>query len=141
MLAWTKEPAPFPSAFDGSELLGIEVLEEHARRLAAALTLSVGQHGTRSRHLRRLDKKMRALRVVYSALSEDAGGGEAPSPAAEWLLDNFFVVAAAAHDVRHDLPTAFFKRLPRIEASMAGVGRAGVSRQQYARRPSMTRPA
>jgi hypothetical protein len=56
MLAWAKEPAPFPSAFDGSELLGIEVLEEHARRLAAALTLSVGRHGTRSRHLRRLDE-------------------------------------------------------------------------------------
>ena len=27
MLAWTKDPAPFPLAFDGSERLGIEVLE------------------------------------------------------------------------------------------------------------------
>ena len=28
----------------------------------------------------------------------------AASPAAEWLLDNFHVVAAAARDIRHDLP-------------------------------------
>src|SRR5262245_63826992 len=59
---------------------------------------------------------MRALRTVYSALAEDARGGEPPSPAAEWLLDNYFVVAAAARDVRHDLPASFFRRLPRVAA-------------------------
>jgi cellobiose phosphorylase len=104
------------SAFDGSELLGIEPLEEHARRLAAALTVSRRRPRMPRRHLRRLDQQMRALRDVYRALSEDASGSERPSPAAEWLLDNFFVVAAAARDVRHDLPASFFKRLPRVES-------------------------
>ena len=34
------------------------------------------------------------------------------SPAAEWLLDNFHMVAAAARDVHHDLPPSFFRKLP-----------------------------
>jgi cellobiose phosphorylase len=110
----TKERATSSSAFHAAELLGIELLEEHARRLAASLT--VGRtRGARSRtHLKRLKQHMRVLREVYSALAADARTGEAPSPAAEWLLDNFFVVSSAARDVRHDLPPAFFKRLPRV---------------------------
>ena len=102
------------SAFHVAELLGIELLEEHARRLAAALTVGSTRRGRSRRHLRRLDQHIRALRDVYTVLADDARGGEPPSPAAEWLLDNFFVVSAAARDVRHDLPAAFFKRLPSI---------------------------
>ena len=36
------------------------------------------------------------------------------SPAAEWLLDNFHIVSAAARDIQHDLPPSYFRRLPRI---------------------------
>ena len=46
------------------------------------------------------------------------------SPAAEWLLDNFHIISAAARDIHHDLPPAFFKRLPRIAADeFAGLPR------------------
>jgi hypothetical protein len=34
------------------------------------------------------------------------------SPAAEWLLDNFHIISAAARDIQHDLPPSYFKRLP-----------------------------
>ncbi len=56
---------------------------------------------------------MRALRRVYTALAQDAQH-EAMPPAAEWLLDNFHMVSAAARDIQHDLPPPFFRRLPRI---------------------------
>ena len=66
---------------------------------------------------------MRALREVYVALAEDAQQ-EAMSPAAEWLLDNFHIISAAARDVHHDLPPAFFRRLPRVAADeFAGLPR------------------
>ncbi len=66
---------------------------------------------------------MRALREVYALLAEDASQ-EAVSPAAEWLLDNFHVVTAAARDIQHDLPPSFFKRLPRVAADeFAGLPR------------------
>jgi cyclic beta-1,2-glucan synthetase len=66
---------------------------------------------------------MRELRAIYTALAEDARA-EAVAPAAEWLLDNFHVISAAARDIHHDLPPSFFARLPRVAADeFAGLPR------------------
>jgi cellobiose phosphorylase len=106
------------------ELLGIEPLEEHARRLSALLTVSVHRRGRSRTHLKRLREHTDTLRRVYTALAEDAKRGEPSSPAAEWLLDNFHIVVAALRDIRHDLPPGFFRRLPRIAADeFAGLPR------------------
>ena len=115
---------PHPPAAGGDELLGIELLEEHARRLAALLSLARRRGGSGGAHLRRLNEHMRALREVYVALAEDARRGEPASPAAEWLLDNFHIISAAARDIHHDLPPSFFRRLPTIAADeFAGLPR------------------
>jgi cyclic beta-1,2-glucan synthetase len=104
-----------PRAATDSELLSVELLDEHARRLAALLTIETRGGGNGRTHLRQLKGHMQALRGVYSALAADARD-EAMSPAAEWLLDNFHIVSAAARDIQHDLPPSFFKRLPRVVA-------------------------
>jgi cyclic beta-1,2-glucan synthetase len=113
-----------PRALKGPvELLSIELLEEHARRLAALLSIAPRGGASGRAHLRQLKAHMRALRRVYSALAEDAKQ-DAMSPAAEWLLDNFHIVAAASRDIQHDLPPAFFRRLPRVVADeFAGLPR------------------
>jgi len=97
------------------ELLSIQLLEEHARRLAALLSIAPRGGGSGHAHLRRLKGHMRALRAIYTALADDARH-EAMSPAAEWLLDNFHIISAAARDIHHDLPPSFFKRLPCVAA-------------------------
>jgi cyclic beta-1,2-glucan synthetase len=108
---------------DGEELLSIELLEEHARRLAALLSIAPRRRGYGRAHLRQLKDHMRALRQVYRALAEDARQ-EAMPPAAEWLLDNFHIISAASRDIHHDLPPSFFKRLPQIAADeFAGLPR------------------
>jgi cellobiose phosphorylase len=113
-----------PSTGSRIELLGIEPLEEHARRLAALFTVSRGRRGGASAHLKRLRDDTRALRQIYAALTEDAKLGEPCSPAAEWLLDNFHLVVAAIRDIQHDLPTSFVRRLPRVAADeFAGLPR------------------
>ena len=101
-----------PRSPGGGDLLSIELLEEQARRLAALLSIG-GRRGGGRAHLRRLAAHMRTLRGVYTTLAEDARH-EAMSPAAEWLLDNFHIIAAAARDIQHDLPPSFFRRLPRV---------------------------
>src|SRR5688500_16299481 len=107
----------------GVELLSIDLLEEHGRRLAALLSIATPRLGSGRTHLRQLKAHMRALRDVYTAIAEDARH-EASSPAAEWLLDNFHIIAAAARDIQHDLPPSFFKRLPRIASDeFAGLPR------------------
>ena len=108
---------------DGEELLSIELLEEHARRLAALFSIGPKRRGGGRAHLRQLEAHMRVLRDVYTALAEDARL-EGMSPAAEWLLDNFHIISAAARDIHHDLPPSFFRRLPRIAADdFAGLPR------------------
>jgi cyclic beta-1,2-glucan synthetase len=104
---------PRSLASGGLELLGIEPLEEHARRLAALLSLARRRRGSGRAHLRRLKQDARALRETYTALAEDARR-ESVSPAAEWLLDNFHIISAATRDIHHDLPPSFFRRLPRV---------------------------
>ena len=112
-----------PLALGPNELLSIELLEEHARRLAALLSIIPGRGGSGRQHLRQLRGHMRVLREVYTALAVDARQ-EPMSPAAEWLLDNFHIIAAAARDIHHDLPPSFFKRLPRVAADeFAGLPR------------------
>src|SRR5436190_3456291 len=95
------------------ELLSIELLEEQARRMAALISIAPVRRREGHTHLRRLSDHMRALRTIYADLAEDARR-EAVSPAAEWLLDNFHVISAAARDIQHDLPASFFRRLPRV---------------------------
>jgi cyclic beta-1,2-glucan synthetase len=108
---------------DREELLSVELLEEHGRRLAALLSIAPRRRGLGRAHLRQLNEHMRALRDVYTALAQDAQQEPMP-PAAEWLLDNFHIISAAAHDIHHDLPPSFFKRLPQIAADeFAGIPR------------------
>src|SRR4029078_2862780 len=108
---------------NGEELLSIELLEEHSRRLAALLSIDRRQRGNGRAHLRQLTQHMRALREVYTALAEDARQ-EAMSPAAEWLLDNFHIISAASRDIHHDRPPSFFRRLPQVAAEeFAGLPR------------------
>ena len=112
-------------SMDGSlELLGIEPLEEHARSLAALLTVATKGRVRDRSHLERLDGHMQAMRHVYVDLSDDVRRGERSSPAAEWLLDNFHTISSAARDIRHDLPPAFYRRLPTMAADeFAGLPR------------------
>ena len=104
---------PRSLAGGGLELLGIELLEEHARHLAALLSLARRRRGRGRAHLRRLSEDARRLRDTYTALAADAHR-ESVSPAAEWLLDNFHSISAAVRDMHHDLPPSFFRRLPWI---------------------------
>ncbi len=119
---------------EGAELLGIERLEEHARRLAALLTPERRRRSGRPEHLKRLKEDARALRRIYTALEEDARAGEATPPAAEWLLDNFHVITAAIRDVRSDLPPLFYRRLPSLTADeYAGLPRVSAMARELIR--------
>src|SRR5207247_7022881 len=91
---------------------------------AALLTVSLGRRSGSSARLKGLREHTHTLRHVYTSLADDAKRGEPSSPAAEWLLDNFHIVLAALRDIHHDLPPAFFRRLPRIAADeFAGLPR------------------
>ncbi|WP_108483503.1 GH36-type glycosyl hydrolase domain-containing protein [Oceaniglobus ichthyenteri] len=60
----------------------------------------------------RVERAREMISDTYRAnLAASAAGGIIP-PAAEWLLDNYLLVAESVEQVRRDLPPAFFGQLP-----------------------------
>ena len=47
-------------------------------------------------------------------MAEDVHQGEFVTPAAEWLLDNFHLVASEIRDVRQNLPRGYYRELPKL---------------------------
>ncbi|MGC4082401.1 MAG: hypothetical protein QM736_09920 [Vicinamibacterales bacterium] len=93
------------------ELLSTERVEERARSLATRLAIvETPGHG---RHvLRRFRSNVRALSDAYKLLSSDARVGSYVTPAAEWLLDHYPLIAAEIRNIGRNLPKAFYKTLP-----------------------------
>ena len=115
------EPPPPP------EHLTVERLDALAEQLARA-------HAGRTRratarhnkdYIALLRANHRQLVDNYRATLKAAESGGWISPAGEWLLDNFHVIAEQLREGREDLPRAFYRQLPElIEGPHAGHPRA-----------------
>src|SRR5579863_7331388 len=106
-----------------AELFSIERLEQHAESLAAAQ--HIAPKPTKDRRLEvRLRDNERALRTAYHATVVAVREGRAVSPAADWLLDNFYLVEEQVREIRVDLPPGFHRQLPKlINGPLAGYPR------------------
>ncbi len=62
----------------------------------------------------RFDDNARLLREAYRTMADDLHRGEIVTPAVEWLLDNFHLVAAEIWDVRQNLPPGYYRELPKL---------------------------
>ncbi|MDX3928377.1 MAG: glucoamylase family protein [Shinella sp.] len=49
---------------------------------------------------------------VYQTTARDVEAGATITPAAEWLLDNYYIVEEAIQEVRRDFPRRFYRQLP-----------------------------
>jgi cyclic beta-1,2-glucan synthetase len=96
------------------ELLSIEGLEERAKALAARFTIDPSPRRRSRSVFRRFDDNARVLRDTYRSLAEEVHEGEFITPAAEWLLDNFHLVASEIRDIHHNLPRGYYRELPKL---------------------------
>src|ERR1043166_495842 len=95
-----------------AEFFSVERLEQYAQTLAA-------EHKTVTRKghaqlLPRLAENGRILEYAYKALVEALRQGRAISPAAEWLVDNYYIVEEQLREIRHDLPKSYYHELPKL---------------------------
>jgi cyclic beta-1,2-glucan synthetase len=97
------------------ELLSVERLDERARSLAARFTVAPSRRRARS-VFPRFDDNVRVLREAYRTLAGDVHRGEFVTPAGEWLLDNYHLVASEIRDVRESLPRGYYRELPKLAA-------------------------
>jgi cyclic beta-1,2-glucan glucanotransferase len=96
------------------ELLSIERLEERAKALAARLTVDPTPRRNARDLFPRFAENARVLREAYLTMAEDVHKGEFVTPAAEWLLDNYHLVASEIRDVRQNLPRSYYRELPKL---------------------------
>ena len=54
---------------------------------------------------------------VYKVTARDVEAGASITPAAEWLLDNHYIVEEAIQEVRRDFPRRFYRQLPTIDVA------------------------
>ena len=86
-------------------------LQEHAQRLAAAHRLALGPpHSTEL--LKRIAEGRRWIRTTCLDLTLASRREESLSPAAEWLLDNEYIVEGTLRTVLQNLPPRYSRQLP-----------------------------
>jgi len=96
-----------------SELFSIERLEQHAESLAAAQRVT-NRPWTGRQLAGRLRENGRVLHEAYSAIAKAVREERAITPAAEWLIDNFYVAQEQIREIRDDLPRGFYRGLPKL---------------------------
>ena len=95
------------------ELFSIERLEEHAESLAAAQPI-IAKPTPRQSLAARLRDNEAVLLAAYSTIGNAVREGQATTPAAEWLLDNYHLVEEQIREVRDDLPPGYYRQLPKL---------------------------
>src|SRR2546425_15108 len=68
----------------------------------------------------RFDDNVRLLREAYRRLADDVRTGQFVPSAADWLLDNFHLIASEISDIRRNLPRTFSRTLPTLAGREQG---------------------
>ena len=95
-----------------SELYSSEQMEQHGRKLAGAHRLAPGRAADRL--LARLAENEGILAEVCELLTVAVTENRRVSPAAEWLLDNFYLIEEQIRTAKRHLPKGYSRELPRL---------------------------
>ncbi len=95
------------------ELFGIERLETHARSLAQAQTIT--KKSARGHPLAaRLADNEAVLLSAYTATAKAIEDSRPITPAAEELINNYYIIEKQIHQIRSDLPAGYYRQLPKL---------------------------
>ncbi|MGF1632620.1 MAG: GH36-type glycosyl hydrolase domain-containing protein [Phycisphaerae bacterium] len=104
------------------DLFSVEQLEHHAKALAGFH--EVIDRPEADRLLPRLQENERVLLRAYELVTHAAEENRRIAPAAEWLLDNFYLIEEQIRTARRHLPKGFSRELPSlVTGASAGLPR------------------
>ena len=95
-----------------SALFNADQMEQHGRHLALAHRVAPGR--TRDRLLTRLAENEDVLAEVCGLLTEAVTSNRRITPAADWLLDNFYLIEEQIRTAKRHLPKGYSRELPRL---------------------------
>ena len=96
-----------------AELFSIERLEQHAESLARAQSVT-HKHSRGRMILARVKENGRVLRAAHRNITQTIREERSITPAAEWLVDNFYIVEEQILEIIDDLPPEFYRKLPKL---------------------------
>ena len=91
--------------------LNADELEAHAREIAYDHAVSK-KLNLFNWPVPRMNENYRYILSIYKSLNEDMQKGIGTTPAAEWLLDNFYIIEEQVKGVRKDLSKEYYSKLP-----------------------------
>jgi len=100
-----------------AELLSVDQLERHAKKLATAHQLAPGR--APDRLISRLNENETVLVRTYELVTAAVERNRRIAPAAEWLLDNFYLIEEQIRTARRHLPRSYSRELPRLSGGPA----------------------
>lgn len=109
-----ERPGRSPASADQplrAELFSPEQLARHAKMLAASHRTSATRGANQL--LARLNENEQILRE-YNRTTHAANQSRRVTPAAEWLLDNFYLIEEQVHMTRRHFPRGYSRELPRL---------------------------
>lgn len=95
-----------------AELYSVDQLAQHAKTIAATHRLATKP--TRDRLIHRLDENERILVETYELVTAAVMKNRLVAPAAEWLLDNFYLIEEQIRTARRHLPKSYSRELPHL---------------------------
>ncbi len=106
-----------------AELLSSELLDQFASDLARLQPLlPSSDHGRVL--LRRSRQNARVLRKHFDSIANTAASRRSVTPAAEWFVDNYYVIERQLQLIRDDLPSGYYRQLPKLaHGELAGLPR------------------
>ena len=96
-----------------SEILSRDQLAQEALELAEFYS-QVKIRGRAVKLQQRFKDNCRVLSQAYFAFSLAARNKEVLTAGAEWILDNYHVIDAQVREIRRDLPSGYYKALPKL---------------------------
>ncbi len=102
-----------PEVFDA--ILNAEELEKHGLEIARKHVLGKGSRLHYSLE-NRMNKNFKFITSVYKDLNEYSNIKCSVTPAAEWLLDNFYIVEEQVKEIRQSLSKKYYFQLPGLKS-------------------------
>lgn len=105
-------------------LLGPEELERHAKETARNHNIEA-KKGSARLLIPRINRNFKFITETYNALNDDVIKQRPTVPAAEWLLDNHYIIEEQVKDLKHCIEKGYYRELPILKSGfLRGLPRA-----------------
>lgn len=91
-----------------------EDLENHAIQISQYYSTVSRRSSCRRKLIKSLDKSYSDILKAYEYIDKDVKYKREVVPAAEWMLDNLYLIEKEYKDIKHNMPESYYKGLPVI---------------------------